>query len=105
MSDRTCGARVRMSAAQMARARRFHQPYAGELSPWAVCAKPAHNRDRPHVALLWSVPDDQGGGYVLLTWGRYWRYCTAGGDVARAAFFHWPPKRRMPSDRGEEAHG
>ncbi|GGT36543.1 hypothetical protein GCM10014713_32830 [Streptomyces purpureus] len=105
MSDKTCGSRVWLNAAQVTSARRFLVSYAGELSQWAVCAKPPHNRDQDHMAIIRNVPDDWGGGYVVLRWGRYWRFGTAGRGCARAALFHWPAHRTTTPDRGERADG
>lgn len=105
MSDRVCGSRVWLSAAHLARARRFLGPYAGELARWAVCAKPPHNRDQDHMAIIRDVPDERGGGYVVLGWGRAWAFCTPGGGMARAAFFHWPTYCMAAPERGVRADG
>ncbi|MFF8832674.1 hypothetical protein [Streptomyces sp. NPDC015131] len=45
------------------------------------------------MAIVRAVPDERGGGYVVLGWGRACAGGTAAGRRTRAVFFHWPAHR------------
>ncbi|GGT66886.1 hypothetical protein GCM10014713_69380 [Streptomyces purpureus] len=73
MTERQCGSKAWLSIAHMWQSRRLPREgtrYDGELSRWAVCTLPVHNRDRNHFAPLRRILPEEGGGYLVLVWGR-----------------------------------
>ncbi|GLW03725.1 hypothetical protein Slala05_73550 [Streptomyces lavendulae subsp. lavendulae] len=44
--------------------------YAGEMPRWLVCFLPVHNSDVEHVGSVRPLPEELGGGYQVVRWGR-----------------------------------
>lgn len=70
---RICGSLGLLKPHHLEAARRCHRKtnrYAGPLPRWARCFLPVHNADQEHVGSMRRIPEESGGGYVVVVWGR-----------------------------------